>query len=147
MDKPKYSWKGAEQFKRKPEIEADGTWFEFADGRQILISAATDLNPVWRSVSETFWSEWRRLTNSKALKRRRALECRHFAQYLFKDWADWLNADDIEIPFSREAAEAMLLELDDIYEQVAELVFKHQNFREARVKVIVDEGKESSTGE
>lgn len=141
MDQPKYTWKGADQFKRKPDIEADGTWFEFADGRQIKIAAATEFNPTWRAVAESFWNEWRRLTNAKAFKRRRALEARHFAQYLIRDWTGWLNEDDIEVPFSREAAEAMLLDLDDIYEQVSELVFKHQNFREQRAKVVVEEGK------
>ncbi len=140
----KYSFKNADQFKRKPEIEANGTWFEFADGREIKISAATDHNPVWRAVSEKFWQEYRRLVNAKAAPDRvRALQSRYFAQYLLKDWSGFLSEDDVEIPFSKEAAEAMLLDLDDIFEQVAELVFGHKNFRTERAKVVIEEGKGS----
>lgn len=142
MEQPKYNWKGASALKRKPEIEAEGTWFEFADDRWIKIAAATDLNPRWNAVSETFFKEWRRLLNAKAPPaRRRALQAHYFARHLCRDWSGFLSADDVEVPFSAEACEAMLLDLDDIFAAVAEIVFEDKNFREERVRVVVDQGK------
>lgn len=142
---PGFKFAGLNQFKRNPDIEGKtGSIFEIAGDRWIKMLAATDNNPKWVARRKIINEGIRRLANADASDRRyREFIVPHWVDCCFLDWGGgWMVEDgsggEVEIPYSPEAAKAVLLDFDDIYEQVVAIIGDHKKFRDERVRVVVD---------
>jgi hypothetical protein len=141
LDKPSYEFDDIDDFKRSRDIEEEGTIIGFAGERWIKVAAASDGNPAWRARSEKLTQELNRLRNAKAPNEKvRAFLAKAYAELLCRDWGGW-KAGGTDLPFSREACEALLIAADDVYAAIDQVVWDTKNFRGARIEVTVDQGK------
>ena len=126
---------------RNRELEKDGIEIGLPGNRTLIVRAASDANPLWRTRSEQVGNELRRLSNAKAPpERTRAYLAGVYAELLVKDWRG-ITGRGVPIPYSVEAGKAFLLAADDAYAAVDAIVFDNKNFRAQRVEAIVDEVK------
>lgn len=142
MDKPKYEFDDIADLKRNRDLEADGIMVHFPGDRWIKVAAATDANPMWKARREKLLNELGRLRNAKAPEATiRAFLAHAFAELCGRDWGNW-RSGGVDLPYSREAFEALLLSADDVYSTIDQVVWDTKNFRGARVEAVVDLGKE-----
>lgn len=130
-----------EEMQRNRELEKDGIEIGLPGNRTLIVRAASDANPLWRTRSEQIGNELRRMSNAKAPpERQRAYLAGIFAELLVKDWRG-ITGGGIPIPYSVEAGKAFLIAADDAYAAVDAIVWDNKNFRAQRVEAIVDEVK------
>lgn len=144
MDKPKYEFDDIETMKRVPEIEARGTRVGFPGGngkRWMLIAAATNNNPLWKAHADSIRRHLKALDLAKAPDSVvRSYLAERYAALLVRDWGEW-TAGGVEIPYSKEAVAALLVEADDAYKIVHGMVWDDENFRAEQVRAVIEEGK------
>ncbi len=143
MAAKKYNFANSAEYKRKRDIEAEGTPLYLSHDRVMIIRAATDANPAWATQSEKFWNEIRRLSNQKASNDVvRKYVGQKMASLLVKDWSNFKDEETgIVIPFSVDACVAMFEDMEDVYDLVWDMVTNSKNFRGDRIEGIVEEVK------
>lgn len=136
-----YEFDDVEDLQRNRKLEEEGTVVGFPGGRWIKVAAASDANPLWRAQSEKIANELGRLRNARAgADRVRAFLSKKYAELLGRDWGGW-TAKGVELPYSKEAFEALLLKADDVYAAVDAIVFETKNYRGARIEAVVEAAK------
>ncbi len=115
--------------------------------RYSRILAATDANPRWLKFGDDYINGLRRLQRAPTLRdeRVKTYQAEWFSRLFVFRW-DVKGEDDAAVPFSQEACRAYLLETDDVIPAIQRTAFDNQNFRGAKVEVVVGEGKGSSSG-
>lgn len=133
-----YDFDNIEELQRKRSIEAEGTELGLPGDITLIVAAATDANPSWRSASTSIMNELRRLRNARASNEQvRAYLAPMYARHLVKGWRG-VKIKGVEVPYSVEAGTAFLLAADDAYAAVDQIVYDTQNFRRARIEAIVE---------
>lgn len=132
-----------DSLKRDREIEGEtGTELGISGSEiTLIVLAATDANTKWKARRESMRVELNRLNNAKASEPRvRDFLAGVYAETLIKDWRGVVDDADPPnaIPFSREAAKALLIEADDIFAAVDAIVYDTKNFRGSRIEARVD---------
>lgn len=126
---------------RNRDIEREGIELGLPGDRTLIVRAASDANPLWRTRSEQISNELRRLSNAKAPpERARAYLAGIYAELLVRDWRG-VRVKGTEIPYSVEAGKAFLIAADDAYAAIDQIVYDNKNFRQLRVEAIVGELK------
>ena len=135
-----YVFDNVESMLRDHEIEGKtGTELGLPNGSTLIVLAASDANPRWRTRSMEISNELGRLRNAGAdNKRVRDWLSRIFAECLVIDWRN-VKGGGVDIPFSVEACTAYLRKVDDAYEAVDRIVWETKNFRGQRIKAVVGE--------
>ena len=135
-----YVFDNVESMLRDHEIEGKtGTELGLPNGSTLIVLAASDANPRWRTRSMEISNELGRLRNAGAdNKRVRQWLSRIFAECLVIDWRN-VKGGGVDIPFSVEACTAYLRKVDDAYEAVDRIVWETKNFRGQRIKAVVGE--------
>ena len=142
-----FKFKNAARMTRDRTIEGEtGTEIGFPGGDRLWVLAATDANSRWEKFGDDYINELRRLQRANATADRlKKFQAEWFTRMFVLRW-DVKGDDDRPVPFSTEAAESYLM-LDDVIPAIQRVVFENQNFRGARIEVVVDEGKGSLNGE
>lgn len=113
----------AREFETNPEAEREGIWESFIDedGEELfalLIGRAGGANSEWERAVEKlarkFGKRVRQPTGRKLLALMRPLYARH----VVLGWRGVKDSDGNEIPFSPSAAEELLKEFPDLYDEV-----------------------------
>lgn len=143
MSKTDYTFDNIEAMKRDREVEGEkGAELGLPGGITLIVLAATDANPRWRQRSAEITSELNRLRNALADSVRvRSYLARIYSQTLVIGWRG-LKGNGVEIPFSPEACAAFLLQADDAYVAVDNIVYDTKNFRGARIEAVVAQAGE-----
>lgn len=138
-----YVFDDVEEMKRDLEVEGKtGTVVDFPDApdgteRWMRLLAATDANPRWKADQVKILAGWRRLVNAKAPAAKiRKYFAPIYARCLVIEWGGW-RIQGAEIPLSVEACTALLLQADDAYDIIDDMVWKTQNFRGQRIEASV----------
>lgn len=147
MDKDvlsRYKFDDVDEFKRRPELEAKGVLFGFPGGKKkrwMRIAAATENNPFWRAELDRIRKHLNELSAAEApISVEKEYLAEKIAKLLIRDWGGW-EADGVEIPFSTEAAFALLMSTDDIYQRIRGIMFNDANYRTERADLVLAEGK------
>jgi hypothetical protein len=142
-----YKFKNADRLKRNRAIEGEtGTEIGFPGGDTLWILAATDANPRWLKFGDDYINGLRRLQRANASDERvKTYQAEWFTRIFVFQW-DVKGEDDAAVPFSQEACRSYLMETDDVIPAIQRTAFDNQNFRGAKVEVVVGEGKGSSIG-
>jgi len=125
---------------RDREIEGEkGTELGLPGGITLTVLAATDANPRWRNRSEEITAELNRLRNARAdnTRVRRYLSA-IYSQTIVIGWRG-VKGNGVDIPFSSEACAAFLVQADDAYAAVDNIVYDTKNFRGARIEAVVEQ--------
>ena len=135
-----YVFDNVESMLRDHEIEGKtGTELGLPNGSTLIVLAASDANPRWRTRSMEISNELGRLRNAGAdNKRVRDWLSRIFAECLVIDWRN-VKGGGVDIPFSVEACTAYLRKVDDAYESVDRIVWDTKNFRGQRITAVAGE--------
>lgn len=135
-----YQFDNIDDMKRNREIEGEtGTELGLPGGITLIVLAATDGNPRWKAQSEKILAELNRLERARAPNEKvRAFLSRKFAEALVKDWRG-ITSSGTPIPFSVEACTAFLLQADDAYAAVNQIVWDSKYFRGSRIEASVAE--------
>lgn len=134
-----YEFDNIDALQRKRDIEAEGTELGLPGDITLIVAAASDANPSWRSASPAIMKELRRLRNARASNDQvRKYLAPMYARHLVKGWRG-VKSRGVDLPFSVEACSAFLLMADDAYAAVDEMVYDTQNFRGARVEALIDD--------
>lgn len=141
--KAEYTFDGIEPMKRNRDIEGEtGTELGLPGGITLTVLAASDANPRWRQRSSEITSELNRLRNALADSTRvRTYLARIYSQTLVIGWKG-VKGNGADIPFSPEACAAFLMQADDAYAAVDNIVYDTKNFRGARVEAVVAQSGE-----
>ena len=136
--KPEYQFDGIEPMKRDREIEGEkGTELGLPGGITLTVLAATDANPRWRNRGDEITAELNRLRNARAPGERvRKYLAGIYSQCLVIGWRG-VKSGGAEIPFSPEACAAFLMQADDAYTVLDNVVYDTKNFRGARIEATV----------
>lgn len=136
-----FTFGNIDTLKRNLDIEGEkGTELGIGAGITLIVLAASDANPQWKARGEEITAELNRLRNAKAdNKRVRKYLAGIYAACIVKDWRGVVDADGNVIPFTVPACLAFLLQADDAYAAVDEVIYQTRNFRGARVEAIVGE--------
>jgi hypothetical protein len=142
-----FKFKNADKLKRNREIEGGtGAEMGFDGGDTIWILAATDANPRWVKFGDDYINELRRLQRANAsAERTKAFLAEWYTRLFVLRW-EVKGEGDKPVPFSQEACRAFLMETDDVIPAIQKTAFDTQNFRGAKIEVVVGEGKGSSNG-
>jgi hypothetical protein len=133
-----YEFDNIEELQRKRDIEAEGTELGLPGDITLVVRAATDANPLWRTASVAIGKELRRLRNARATNEQlRNYLAPQYARHLVKGWRG-VRIKGVEVPYSVEACTAFLLAADDAYTAVDEMVYDTLNFRGERVGAIIE---------
>jgi len=129
--------------KRQTDIEGEkGTELGIGAGITLIVLAASDANPQWRSRGEEITAELNRLRNARANNKRvRKYLAGIYSACIVKDWRGVVDEHDNPIPFTVPACEAFLLDVDDAYTAVDAIIYDTKNFRGARIEAVVEEAK------
>lgn len=135
-----YQFDNIDDMKRNREIEGEtGTELGLPGGITLIVLAASDANPRWKEQSDKIFAELNRLKNARApADKVRAYLSRKYAETLVKDWRG-VTSSGVSIPFSVEACAALLVQADDAYASLDQIVYDTKNFRGARIEAIVGE--------
>ena len=147
MSKIEFEVDDIEELQRKPEIEGKiGTPLYFSGERSLQVLAATEHNPKWMARRKIIMEGWRRLVNQGAKPARvREFLSPHLAEALIIGCSGW-KSKGVEIPYSPEFGRYLMLNADDAYASVFQIMDDTTRFRGEQLEVVVDEGKGSSTG-
>lgn len=133
-----YQFDNIEELQRKRDIEAAGTELGLPGDITLIVAAASDANPSWRTASPSIMKELRRLRNARANNETvRAYLAPMYARHLVKGWRG-VKSKGIDVPFSIEACTAFLLAADDAYAAVDQIVYDTQNFRSSRIDALIE---------
>ncbi len=133
-----YEFDNIDELQRKRDIEAEGIELGLPGNITLIVRAASDANPAWRSASAAIGKELRRLKNARATNEDlRKYLCSQYARHLVNGWRG-VKIKGVEVPFSVEACTAFLLAADDAYTAVDQIVYDTENFRSARVGAIIE---------
>ena len=140
---PDFEFGNVDHLKRNLEIEGKtGTELGIDGGITLIVLAASDANPMWKAQRDKVRRTLASLTNARADDRRaRDFLSSVYAETLVKDWRGVVDKDGNAIPYTREAGEAFLRQIDDAYAALEAVVYETKNFRGARIEAIVDSGK------
>lgn len=143
MSKTEYQFDGIAPMQRDREIEGEkGTELGLPGGITLIVLAATDANPRWRNRSDEITAEINRLRNARAPGERvRKYLSTIYSQCLVIGWSG-VKSGGTEIPFSSEACAAFLLQADDAYTALDNVVYDTKNFRGARIEAVVSQAGE-----
>jgi hypothetical protein len=143
-----FKFKNTARLTRDRKIEGEtGTEVGLAGGDTLWLLAATDANPRWEKWGDDYLNELRRLTRANASTDRvKEFLAEWYTRMFVLRWSV-AGEDGQPVPFSTEACEAYLMQTDDVIPAIQRTVFETQNFRGARIEVVVGEGKGLSNGE
>lgn len=135
-----FQFGNVEHLKRNLEIEGEkGTELGLEGGITLTVLAATDANPMWRARRDTVRAELNRLTNAKAdPTRTRTFLARIYSETIVKGWSGVVDSQGNAIPFTRDACEAFLYQVDDAFNALEGIIFDTKNFRGQRIEAIVE---------
>lgn len=140
MSKSEYQFDGIEPMQRNREIEGEkGTELGLPGGITLTVLAATDANPRWRNRGDEIAAELNRLRNARAPgERTRKYLATIYSQCLVIGWSG-VKGKGADIPFSPEACAAFLMQADDAYAAVDNVVYETKNFRGARIEAVISQ--------
>lgn len=141
--KAEYQFDDIAPMKRDRDIEGEtGTELGLPGGITLIVLAATDANPRWRNRADEITAELNRLRNARAPGERvRKYLAVIYSQCLVIGWRG-VKSRGAEIPFSSEACAAFLLQADDAYTALDNVVYDTKNFRGARIEAVVSQAGE-----
>lgn len=134
----------AKQFKTDPKREKNGIWhsFENDEGEEafaLLIARAGGANTDWEKAAEKVG---RKIGGRKAKRlsgrQLRALQRPLYARHVVIGWRGVRDENGNEIPYSPEAAEELLTEFSDLYDEV---VVAANDLALYRVQTLEDDAK------
>lgn len=139
----KYDFAEADDLKRERDVEGTiGVLFKMTDTVKFLVLAQSDANPRYRELGPKRIREIKRRANAGATPEELdALWAAYFADCHVIGWEDVLNSKDEQVPFSRAACIAWMIQHPRSIKLLDRWTEDETNFRRSKNIEVVDQLK------
>ena len=125
-----------EVFETDEGLEASGVWFDYAFGRFKLSYVGGANQDFQREYAERMKpyaeAEARGMMDDK-VRRQIQIDC--YVDYVLKDWTDVIDRNSEDLPYSKEAAKQLFLDLPHLFNMIRTAATNFANYR----RIYVDE--------